>query len=71
MALEPPTKPMIAEAAAAGFVETGHGRIPRLQILTIDGILNYRDVPRLPVIDTTAFKKAPKEKQGGQGALDL
>lgn len=54
MTLEPPTKPMIAEAAAAGFVETDHGRIPRL-----------------PVIDTTAFKKAPKEKQGGQGALDL
>jgi site-specific DNA-methyltransferase (adenine-specific) len=69
--LEPPTKPMIAEAAAAGFVETDHGRIPRIQILTIGGILNYREVPRLPVIDTSAFKKAPKEKQGGQGALDL
>lgn len=69
--LEPPTKPMIAEAAAAGFVETDHGRIPRIQILTIDGILNFRDVPRLPVIDTSAFKKAPKEKQGGQTALDL
>jgi site-specific DNA-methyltransferase (adenine-specific) len=39
--------------------------------LTIEGILNFREVPRLPVIDTSAFKKAPKEKQGGQGALDL
>ncbi len=69
--LHPPTKPMIAEAAAAGFVETTNGRIPRLQILTIEGILNFREVPRLPVIDTTAFKKAPKEKQAGQAALDL
>ena len=69
--LQPPTKPMIAEAAAAGFVETDHGRIPRIQILTIEGILNFREVPRLPVIDTTAFKKAPKEKQAGQTALDL
>jgi site-specific DNA-methyltransferase (adenine-specific) len=69
--LEKPTKPMIAEAAAAGFVETTNGRIPRIQILTIEGILNFREVPRLPVIDTTAFKKAPKEKQGGQSKLDL
>jgi site-specific DNA-methyltransferase (adenine-specific) len=55
----------------ASFVETTNGRIPRIQILTIEGILNFREVPRLPVIDTTAFKKAPKEKQGGQSALDL
>ena len=58
-------------AAAAGLVETDHGRIPRIQILTTGGILNYRDVPRLPVIDTSAFKKAPKEKRGGQGDLGL
>ncbi len=69
--LLPPTKPMVAEAAAAGFVETDHGRIPRIQILTIEGILNFREVPRLPVIDTTAFKKAPKEKAQGQGNLGL
>lgn len=69
--LEKPTRQMVSEAAAAGFAETDYGRIPRIQILTIEGILNYREVPRLPVIDATAFKKAPKEKQGGQGSLDL
>ncbi len=69
--LNPPTKPMISEAAAAGFVETGYGRIPRIQILTIDGILNFREVPRLPVVDSTAFKKAPKEKQAGQAGFDF
>lgn len=69
--LNEPTKPMIAEAAAAGFVETQFGRIPRIQILTIDGILNFRETPRLPAIDSSAFKKAPKEKPSEQGDLGL
>lgn len=70
--LNPPTKPMIAEAASAGFAETQFGRIPRIQILTIEGLLEFRETPRLPAIDASAFKKAPKEKPtGGQGALDL
>ena len=69
--LEKPTKPMIAEAAAAGFAETDYGRIPRLQILTIEGLLDYSEFARLPVVDSTAFKKAPKEKAAGQGKLDL
>ncbi len=70
-----PTKPMIAEAASAGYVEvdmgTGTQRYPVIQILTIRDILESYKMPRLPVIDTTAFKKAPKEKQVGQAALDL
>jgi len=28
-------------------------------------------VPRLPVVDSTAFKKAPKEKQAGQTGFDF
>ncbi|MCP3679323.1 MAG: site-specific DNA-methyltransferase, partial [Gammaproteobacteria bacterium] len=39
--LKKPTRPMIAEAAAAGFVETPTGQIPRIQIMTIEGILNF------------------------------
>ena len=69
--LNPPTKPMIAEAAAAGFAETDFGRIPRIQILTIEGMLNFKEVPRLPAIDASSFKKAPKEKKEGQGKLEL
>jgi site-specific DNA-methyltransferase (adenine-specific) len=42
-----------------------------VQFDTIADILNFREIPRKPVIDTTAFKKAPKEKQGGQGDLGL
>lgn len=69
--LEPPTKPMVAEAAAAGFAETAFGRIPRIQILTIQGLLEFREFARLPAVDASAFRKAPKEKSTDQGALDL
>jgi site-specific DNA-methyltransferase (adenine-specific) len=70
--LNPPTKPMIAEAASAGFVETDNGRYQRIQILTIEGILNFSEFPRLPVIDAGGFRKAPKEKEkGAQGEMEL
>jgi len=64
--LNPPTRQMIAEAASAGYVETDNGRYQRIQILTIEGILSFREVPRLPVIDAGNFRKAPKEKAGEQ-----
>lgn len=71
--LNEPTKPMVAEAAAAGFAETEHfGRVPVVQIITIREILESYKLPRLPGVDEDAsFKKAPKEKQAGQGTLDL
>ena len=71
--LKEPTKPMIAEAASAGFAEidmgTGTATFPRIQILTIDGLLSGREHPRLPIIDSTAFRRAPKEKKQNQGEL--
>jgi site-specific DNA-methyltransferase (adenine-specific) len=69
--LNPPTRQMVAEAANAGFVETDNGRYQRIQILTIEGILDFREVPRLPVIDAGGFKKAPKEKAGGQAGFEF
>jgi site-specific DNA-methyltransferase (adenine-specific) len=69
--LNPPTRQMVAEAANAGFVETDNGRYQRIQILTIEGILDFREVPRLPVIDAGGFKKAPKEKTGGQAGFEF
>ena len=42
--LTPPTKPMLKEAATAGFYKAGNGRdYPRIQILTIEGILSGRE----------------------------
>lgn len=70
--LNEPTKPMIKEAAAAGFEETQWGRIPRIQILTIDGILSHREFARLPGADPIGFRKAKRETtKVNQGKLDL
>lgn len=73
--LNPPTKPMVAEAVSAGFVEvdmgTGTKRFPVIQILTIEDILERYKVPSLPLIDPSAFKKAPKEESGKQESFDL
>ena len=69
--LNPPTRQMVAEAANAGFVETDNGRYQRIQILTIEGILDFREVPRLPVIDAGGFRKAPREKTDKQSGFEF
>lgn len=69
--LLPPTKPMIAEAAAAGFAETAFGRIPKIQILTIEGLLEHREFARLPAVDASSFRKAPKEKRDNQTGFEF
>lgn len=64
--LNPPTRQMVSEAASAGFAETQFGRIPRIQILTIEGLLNFSEMPRLPAVDSSSFRKAPKERSKDQ-----
>jgi len=58
--LEPPTKPMTDEAAGKGFYHSpGWNKdYPRLQILTVEDILNGKQVDLPPNIDT--FKQAQK-----------
>lgn len=58
--LEPPTRPMIEEAAGKGFYHSpGWNKdYPRLQILTVEDILNGKQVELPPNIDT--FKQAQK-----------
>ena len=70
LTLSEPTRPMVAEAAAAGFVETDMGRFPRIQILTVEELLDGAR-PRLPVIDTGTFKKARREERTQQGELEI
>ena len=57
---------MIREAASAGFYESPHsGKFPKIQILTIDGILSHRERPQY--VDFTSgmtFKKALSEGDG-------
>ena len=70
MTLASPTKPMIAEAASAGFYELGGRKYPRLQIITIEDALKGAK-PAIPLIDTgAAFKRAP-QKNPEHPKLDL
>ena len=59
LALEEPTRPMISEAASAGFYKSPWGNHPRLQILTIAEILNGKGID-YPHPSNVTFKRAPK-----------
>lgn len=61
--LAEPTRPMLSEAAAAGFVQkSAHGRLPRLQVVTVADILDGRlpVMPPLPTEATSAPRPARK-----------
>jgi site-specific DNA-methyltransferase (adenine-specific) len=63
--LEPPSQPMKTEAAAAGMYESPHhGAFPKIQILTIEGLLNSKERPLFPDLSRgeQTFKKAKREK---------
>ena len=70
IALEEPTKPMVTEAAAAGFYKSPWGSHPRLQILTVADLLDAKqiDYPRLANV---TLKKAPKSKEPEPEQLNL
>ena len=66
--LEPPTGPMVQEAAAAGFYVPEHfpdRQFPRVQIATIEDLLsgNGPDVPRLGLADAPTFRRAPRRRR--------
>ncbi len=66
--LAPPTSAMVREAVTAGRCETDYGQLPRIQILTVEALLNG-EKPHVPWIDPTVFKKAPREVRDGQREL--
>jgi DNA modification methylase len=69
--LTEPTRPMVKEAAAAGFYESPlHGRFEKIQILTIADLFNHQR-PHLPWIAPSS-KTARREKGADrQIGLDL
>jgi site-specific DNA-methyltransferase (adenine-specific) len=69
--LQEPTKPMIATAASAGMWETDWGPVPRLQIVTIEQLLQPVPPLRIPMARSDSYRKAAREKKDTQGALDL
>jgi site-specific DNA-methyltransferase (adenine-specific) len=60
LCLNKPTQEMEKEAASAGFYETGGMKVPKLQILTAEQILDNRR-PQVPFGFTEGFKKAIRE----------
>lgn len=64
LSLNPPTREMEKEAASTGIYETGGLKVPRLQILTAAQILDGRR-PQLPFGHSEGFRKAGREKTGG------
>ena len=69
ISLEPHTQPMIKEAAGAGLYEGLTGKVPKLQLLTIDELLDGKR-PKIPLIEN-GFKVAPIEHTDEQNELDL
>ena len=66
--LEPPTGPMVQEAAGAGFYVPEHfpdRQFPRVQIATIEELLsgNGPDVPRLGLADAPTFRRAARHRR--------
>ena len=67
LCFEEPTKPMLREAAEAGFYRSADGTTyPRIQILTIEQVLAGKQ-PEYPLhrMDAT-FKRAPKARKSGE-----
>jgi DNA modification methylase len=66
--LAEPTGPMKTEAVKAGYYETPYGKYPKLQILTIKDLFDGKH-PNIPLVDSSSFKRAEKEKVGDQDVL--
>jgi len=63
LTMEPPTKAMRKEVAAAGFYLSPWGPHPVLQILTVEDLLNGKTINRPPDKHTdVTFKQAPKAR---------
>ncbi|MFM2081615.1 MAG: hypothetical protein RL380_306, partial [Verrucomicrobiota bacterium] len=71
ISLEEPTRGMMADAASAGFYTDGAGRkFPRVQLLTIDGLLTGRHRAEHPDhAPDLNFKKAKAESNAAQKDL--
>lgn len=68
--LAEPTRPMRTEAVKTGLYETLYGKYPKIQILTIQELFDGKQ-PNIPLVDASAFRKAPKESQGDQHDLNF
>lgn len=68
LTLDPPTQAMTAEALAAGYYDSPgwNRRFPRLQLLTVGGLLDGSERLDIPPAEFTTFKQA-RRAQGDAG----
>jgi site-specific DNA-methyltransferase (adenine-specific) len=62
--LAEPGRPMRSEALTAGFYEPPMSeKVPKIQILTIQELIEQGRKPAIPLVDPSAFRRAAKEDQ--------
>ena len=69
ISLEPHTAPMVKEAAGAGLYDGLTGKVPKLQLFTIEELFAGKK-PQIPLIERS-FKAAEREEADNQPELDL
>jgi site-specific DNA-methyltransferase (adenine-specific) len=69
--LAEPTKAMIADAAGAGFVErSAHGRLPRIQIVTVADLIDGR-LPKMPPLPVAQDGPRARPRKRDRDQLEL
>jgi hypothetical protein len=73
ISLEEPTRGMAKDAASAGLYESPNGRkYPRLQLLTIEGLLSQQQRPEHPDYEPDLnFRKAKRQSDVEQTHLEI
>jgi site-specific DNA-methyltransferase (adenine-specific) len=69
ISLEPPTEPMKKEAAGAGLYDGPTGKVPKIQIFTIEDLFAGKK-PQIPLMER-GFKTAAREERDDQAEFDL
>lgn len=70
--LREPTQPMREEAASAGFYDSPWGKHPKIQILTVEEILDGEEIDYPPLTGSNVtYKQAPKYEQKVAEQLNL
>jgi hypothetical protein len=66
-----PTRDLRTEAVSAGFYQSHWGNFPRLQVLTVEDLLEGRAAALYPRMNAATFKRAARQRraQGEQGGL--
>ncbi len=72
LCFEKPTRPMLKEAAEAGFYKSPDGSsYPRMQVLTVQQLLNGQQVEYPRYARDNTFKQAPRNRREAASNLSL